>query len=97
MCTNYENDAAPTAIADRFGLKDIPGTPPEINLRPTDPGLVIETGNQARVLTWGFKVDWSKQPIVNARAETLNSKPTFIALQENRCLVPTIIKGWLSS
>ena len=33
-------------------------------------------------------MDWSKQPIVNARAETLTNKPTFQPLLENRCLIP---------
>jgi len=88
MCTNYENDAAPTAVADRFGLKDIPGAIPKANLRPTDPALVIVQGNTASVLKWGFAASWSNQPIVNARAETLKTKPTFIPLLENRCLVP---------
>ena len=88
MCTNYENDASPAVIADRFGLKDLPGLPPKANLRPTDTGLVIGPGTTARVLRWGFIADWSKQPIVNARCETLAGKPTFEPALENRCLVP---------
>ena len=77
MCTNYENDASPKSIADRFGLKDVPETIPVSSLRPTDPALVIGSGDNARILRWGFEAAWSKQPLVNARAETLSVKPTF--------------------
>ena len=88
MCTNYENDASPKSIADRFGLKDVPETIPVSSLRPTDPALVIGSGDNARILRWGFEAAWSKQPLVNARAETLSVKPTFRPSLENRCLVP---------
>ena len=88
MCTNYENNASPAAIADRFGLKNMPGAIPMANLRPTDPALVITPGNTASVLKWGFSASWSKHPIVNARAETLKTKSTFMPLLEKRCLVP---------
>ncbi len=88
MCTNYENDASPAAIADRFGLKELPDGIPVSNLRPTDPALIIRPGNTADILHWGLVAEWSKQPIVNARAESLAEKPTFMPLLENRCLVP---------
>ena len=88
MCTSYENNVSPAAVADRFGLKDIPGAIPIANLRPTNPALLIMPGYTASVLNWGFSVNWSKQPIVNARAEPLKTKPTFLPLLENRCLVP---------
>nr|WP_286265899.1 SOS response-associated peptidase family protein [Thalassotalea atypica] len=42
---------------------------------------------------WGIKPDWSKQLLINAKAETITEKPTFkSAFSHSRCLVPC--SGW---
>lgn len=63
-------------------------------LRPTD---VADSPNahvqrQLRLLRWGLVPSWAKtpeRPIINARAETLTTKPSFrSAAARRRCLVP---------
>ncbi len=42
---------------------------------------------------WGLTTDWSKKLLINARSETVTSKPTFAkAFQQSRCLVP--VSSW---
>jgi putative SOS response-associated peptidase YedK len=57
-------------------------------IRPTDIAPVVLPGRRLAMLPWGLKVDWQSQPVLNARAETLETKPTFRPLLEQRCLVP---------
>jgi len=71
-----------------FGMDEEPPMPNKANLRPTDLSLIIGTGKTAFLQPWGLSVDWSKQPMINARSETLSEKPTFRGLLEHRCVVP---------
>lgn len=64
-----------------------PPLPNMPELRPTDAALIV-TPTGAALQSWGLSVDWSKQPMINARSETLTEKPTFRPLLEKRCLVP---------
>ena len=85
-----------TAQADEllkyFGLKTPPLMPNISIFRPTDQALVITTNDnhegEARLLGWGLRVKWDKQPIINARVETVSQKKTFQPLLQARCLVP---------
>ena len=56
-------------------------------IRPTDFATVLLAAGEAR-LRWGLAVSWDKRPLINARAETLASRPTFRALLGRRCVVP---------
>lgn len=87
MCARYEMTATPRMIMDRFHLDQAPPISNKDEMRPTDQGLIIDAGGP-RLARWGLTVDWSKQPMINARAETLTEKPTFRPLLEKRCLVP---------
>jgi putative SOS response-associated peptidase YedK len=40
------------------------------------------------LISWGLDVLWQKQPVINARAETVEDKPTFKPLLNQRVLVP---------
>ncbi|WP_339861905.1 SOS response-associated peptidase [Thalassospira alkalitolerans] len=60
--------------------------------RPTDPVIVILAGNTAGIRNWGLTISTLNTPLINARAETLDQKPTFRPLLERRCLVPAT--GW---
>ena len=57
-----------------------------------------EPVRQLRLLTWGLVPSWSKDAsgaarMINARVETVTSKPSFAkALAARRCLVPA--RGW---
>ncbi len=71
-----------------LSLKSPPPLPNVPIIRPTDVALIITEGNRAVLQPWGLNVDWTKQPMINARAETLAEKPTFRGLLEQRCLIP---------
>lgn len=64
-------------------------TPTGAGADPTDHARVER---QLRLLRWGLVPSWAKtpgRPIINARAETLTTKPSFrAAAARRRCLVP---------
>ena len=57
-------------------------------LFPTDPILVIGSGREPAVRSWGLKPDWAERPIINAKAEECAGKRTFQPLLRSRCVVP---------
>ena len=68
---------------------------PNYNIAPSQPVLAM-LNNDSRVPTytrWGLIPSWTKDPsrgahLINARAETLEDKPTFRALaHKRRCLI----------
>jgi len=56
--------------------------------RPTDPIAVILPDRKAAIRDWGLSVPGLTTPLINARAETLDQKPTFQPLLMRRCLIP---------
>lgn len=101
MCARYELTTPAERVIERFGLKVPP--PPENGrsgdewgprpfergeIRPTNLAPVILPGGMVAALPWGLAVSWQDQPLINARAETLDAKPTFRPLLGARCLVP---------
>lgn len=87
MCSRYELSTAPVDLMALFGLKAPPPRPNTPDVRPTDIGL-IQTSTESLLRPWGFAVTWTRQPMINARAETLTEKPTFRPYLATRCLVP---------
>lgn len=81
---------------------DVADLPPSWNVAPTDPVRIVvertaEDGPALRslkVARWGLVPSWSKDArggarMINARSESLLSKPAFKrAAQSRRCLVP---------
>ncbi|WP_404426194.1 SOS response-associated peptidase [Thalassospira australica] len=55
---------------------------------PTDPVIVVLPGQKPALRRWGLSVSSLNAPLINARAETLDQKPTFRPLLERRCLIP---------
>lgn len=59
---------------------------------PTEPSLVIHTGNQkllAGEMLWGFSNPYRKGLIINARAETVREKKLFAnSIMNRRCIIP---------
>jgi len=92
MCSRFELDHTLEAIVLRFkitAIAKIESTFQSIKeARPTNKIPVIVNNSQLVFLNWGIKVNWNKNPIINARSETLAQKPTFQPILENRCLVP---------
>ena len=69
------------------------------NICPQDstPVIHLESGNTAITsMRWGFRPSWDKQSTmepINARIETVDSKPMFRdAYKHRRCLIPA--DGW---
>ena len=83
---------------DRIKLKDLPvlDLPFEAryNIAPGQQILAIADfgkGIEARMLTWGLISSWStdRKGFINARAETLEQKPSFSeSFRWRRCLIP---------
>ncbi len=62
------------------------------DLRPTQILQAIISsaqGLEQMEASWGIKPTWAKQLLINAKAETVDQKPTFKqAFSERRCIVP---------
>ena len=79
------------AGSDQLELDDIV---PRFNIAPGQNILAIldlQPPALARMLVWGLIPSWSKEPkgFINARAETLETKPSFReSFERRRCLIP---------
>src|SRR5262245_15903963 len=98
MCGRYTIATPPDQLAERFDAT-LPAEmlQPRYNAAPTQllPVLLNEDDPERhiQVLRWGLIPHWAKSAnvdyrMINARAESLEEKPTFrTALQKRRCLV----------
>ncbi|MBR9970159.1 SOS response-associated peptidase [Magnetospirillum sulfuroxidans] len=87
MCSRFELKAPAGDIAARFGLTVPPPWPNATEFRPTDLALAIGVDGPA-LLRWGLRVEWDNRPLINARVESIEQKPTFRRLLANRVLIP---------
>jgi len=98
MCGRYTLKTDRSKIEERFGLEDVPAFEPRYNLGPTQDGLVVRPGGTpgtrtAALLRWGLIPSWVKDTtslplLINARSETVATKPAFRdAFKRRRCLV----------
>lgn len=102
MCGRYAAATSLVELVEEFAVDEVTGEvpPPRWNIAPTDPVAVItkrkdKPGRGLRVVRWGLVPSWSKgpgerrAPLINARAETVTSKPSFRkAFATRRCIVP---------
>jgi putative SOS response-associated peptidase YedK len=102
MCGRFVQHADPEIYASRYAAElDTDGLGdwrPSFNVAPTRPVLAIragkEGGRELTALRWGLIPSWSKGPdsrfsMINARAETVASKPAYrSAFKRRRCLIP---------
>jgi putative SOS response-associated peptidase YedK len=98
MCGRFVQYSAPEVYASRFDLDSICEATPRYNLAPTQPVLAIRQSGAGKrelvPLRWGLVPSWSKGPdsrysMINARAETVNSKPAYRnAFKYRRCMIP---------
>ncbi|RKD73610.1 putative SOS response-associated peptidase YedK [Sinobaca qinghaiensis] len=95
MCGRFTLYSSATAIEQETGV-EIPDISPNYNVAPTQFVLTIASNQEqtkAGFLKWGLVPSWSKDPsvghkMINARAETVDEKPSFKKLLERRrCLV----------
>lgn len=99
MCGRYTLAAAAEVVAEQFDLQQTPRSlTPRYNIAPGQAVAVVRcTDDGLRrldSLQWGLVPAWAKDPaigqrLINARAETLATKPSFRdALHRRRCLIP---------
>jgi len=100
MCGRYASSRGAHDLASYFDAEEPPEEevlPPRWNVAPTDPVYAVlqrDDARRLRVLRWGLVPSWSKHAkgaarLINARRETVASKPAFrAAYQRRRCLVP---------
>ena len=97
MCGRFLLTATPEELAALFGYIDGEWFPPRYNIAPTQPIAIIREVHNARrfaLVRWGLVPGWVEDPgafslLINARAESLATKPSFkAAFQYRRCLVP---------
>jgi putative SOS response-associated peptidase YedK len=92
MCGRFTLHHPNDEVHERFSvLRPTFLTEPRYNLAPTQLVSVI-TPDRARIaMSWGLVPGWSRdgKPFINARAETIEAKPSFRgALAARRVLVP---------
>lgn len=97
MCGRFSLGGDPDRYGDFLGVtRAVTETlTPSWNVAPTDPVYVVAEHEGERVLgtmRWGLIPHWAadgRTVHINARAETLQSRPAFRdALRRRRCLVP---------
>ena len=107
MCGRYVSVAADANLVAEFDVEETldesPG--PSWNIAPTDPVRMIvrrtpkesaTAARQLRTARWGLVPSWSRDrkggaKMINARIETVTSKPAFkAAAAKRRCLLPAL-------
>lgn len=96
MCGRFTLTTDLSFLEERFLFQSggLPYTP-RYNIAPTQKALCVveDGGRNAKYLHWGLIPPWAKddsmgQRMINARAETVATKPSFRrALKKKRCLV----------
>ncbi|MDG2380689.1 MAG: SOS response-associated peptidase [Pirellulaceae bacterium] len=100
MCGRFSLHSRLNLLLQQFALEAGPELAPRYNIAPTQSTPVVrvataQSPRQLVALRWGLVPFWAKEVgigsrMINARAETLASKPSFRnAFKKRRCLVPT--------
>ncbi len=96
MCGRYALKT-PKALKIAFGLEEMPDLTPRYNIAPTQDIPIIRfspAGRRVSMAFWGLIPSWAKETdrsysTINARAETVDSKPAFRhPFRHHRCLIP---------
>lgn len=98
MCGRFGLDLPPRRVAETFDLDDEPNIQARYNIAPSQLVAAVMVHPQSgkrvlRALAWGLLPAWAKdakgkRPI-NARAETVRTKPAFReAFAARRCILP---------
>ena len=98
MCGRFTLRSPAEAVAELFELADVPDISPRWNVAPTQDVPVVrvtseDADRRCEMLRWGLIPFWADDPsigarLINARAETVSSKPAFrSAFRQRRCLI----------
>jgi putative SOS response-associated peptidase YedK len=97
MCGRYTLHSSPERIKEHFHLQHSQEIAAHFNIAPSQWIPAVRQGPQGRELIklrWGLIPSWSKEEktaysMINARAETVATKPAFrSAFRSRRCLIP---------
>lgn len=98
MCGRYLLIAPVEALRRLFGVEERPNLMARYNIAPTQDAPVVRIGasggRELALLRWGLVPSWAKDAsggamLINARGDTVASKPSFrAAYRLRRCLVP---------
>jgi putative SOS response-associated peptidase YedK len=100
MCGRFTAATQPSLLAEQFRAEPVgvESHQPSWNVAPASDILVIQASSdgarQLRTLRWGLVPKWAKEPsarnqMINLRADTARSKPTFSRLlARQRCIIP---------
>ena len=98
MCGRFTLTGIPDSLAEDLELDGVPDLEPRYNIAPTQEVLVVRpsdsaSGSEAAMLRWGLVPAWSPgpagAPLINARSESIDTKPSFReSFERRRCLVP---------
>lgn len=92
MCGRYALDADIDFLIERYKaiIMDTNFNPkPEVFPTNTVPVVRMLDNLQIDQLKWGFMPSYAKSPLINARAETVDVKPTFKdSFLNRRCIIP---------
>lgn len=101
MCGRFALKAPATEIERFFKVNAPVPIPDRYNIAPRQPVLIIRHTEKAvrelAAVEWGLVPEWKKEigdkPLINARVETIEAKPSFrSSIKRKRCLVP--FTGW---
>lgn len=98
MCGRFTLTVPRREVLDHYGIADAPTLlAPRYNIAPSQNIAVVRMGadgRELRELHWGLIPHWAKErstgfSMINARAETVDTKPAFRGLfRRHRCLIP---------
>lgn len=96
MCGRYTLATPPDELVEAFDVPELNfDWPARFNIAPGQSAPVVAADSRGRrmgLLTWGLVPGWMDEPgsgFINARAETVATKPSFReAYARRRCLVP---------
>lgn len=88
MCSRFLLNAPAEDLVVRFGLRAPPPLPNKAEVRPTDLALTIAPDGTGALTRFGLAVDWQAAPLINARSESVFTKPTFRPRLSRPVLVP---------
>jgi putative SOS response-associated peptidase YedK len=98
MCGRFTLTVSGRVLAELFDVPEIDDLAPRYNIAPTQQVLIARVATDGELeltpVRWGLIPFWAKDEkigarMINARGETVASKPAFRAAVKNRrCLVP---------
>lgn len=91
MCGRYSLEANMDALIKRYDAKNIAEFEAQEEIFPTNsvPVVVNNGNNEIRIMKWGFIFEFTKNPIINARAESVDKKQSFkYSFLNKRCIIP---------